>query len=314
MLNAQYNLVLNPSFEDHDTCPDWGNTGLIRFAKYWSNPLYPTSPDYFNACDTGINHPFSVPSNYVGNQMAHTGIAYAGIATYYYALNPVGNNYREYIQNLLSDSLIAGVEYCIKLYVSLADSSRFYCNNLGVYFSPTIVHDTCPWQVDCPLNYLPQFENTAPLTNDSTWTAVSGSFIASGGEKYVLIGNFHDTSGTAATSTGIPISNYHRAAYYYIDDVLVTPCDSLTTDSQIEDNTQLLLYPNPSSGIYFIKLKNPLLIKNIEVYDSRGRLIYSNQRIDLPNYNLNLSSFSGGIYLIRIFTYKKIYQYKISKF
>ena len=74
---SQTNLVPNPSFEIHDTCP---HTDNIALALGW----YPVSndlPNYFNACAPSPYY-FSVPDNIGGYSYAASGNAYAGIVVY----------------------------------------------------------------------------------------------------------------------------------------------------------------------------------------------------------------------------------------
>ncbi|HTF03498.1 MAG TPA: hypothetical protein VK826_05705, partial [Bacteroidia bacterium] len=78
-LKAQVNLVMNPSFEQIDTCPY--NADQVHFASPW-NGLF--TPDYYNACSTGGN---SVPYNTTGYQFAHSGNAYVGLGAYGYYYN-----------------------------------------------------------------------------------------------------------------------------------------------------------------------------------------------------------------------------------
>ncbi len=164
-LMAQANMVPNPSFELYDTCPDF--ISQLQRATYWTNPLTST-PDYFNLCDT--SDIASVPQNRWGYQYAHTGVAYAGIFTAKNLITaPAGNNYREYMQSELIDSMVAGITYCVSFFVSAGDSLDYVADNIGAYFSPTEIHYTCS---PCALPFEPQIENAA---GDSPFFQVLGS-------------------------------------------------------------------------------------------------------------------------------------------
>lgn len=67
------NLVSNPSFEEHQQCPE-GN-GQIFLAESWIN-VYGGN-DYFHEC--GING-WTVPQNSWGYEDARTGQAYGDIS------------------------------------------------------------------------------------------------------------------------------------------------------------------------------------------------------------------------------------------
>jgi len=74
-LNAQ-NLVLNPSFEQIDTCYRDAFGGDHYIAKNWTDPDDKSS-DFFHPC--APNYFFgSVPDNTFGFQYPRTGLSYAG--------------------------------------------------------------------------------------------------------------------------------------------------------------------------------------------------------------------------------------------
>src|SRR5689334_20442653 len=108
------NLVPNPSFEVHDTCPNW--SGFLRHAIPWFDPAPNTGgSDYFNSCapPPPPDASASVPLNTFGFQYARTGNAYAGLTAYYGFPNT-----REYIEVMLLDSLAKGKHYCGGFYVN----------------------------------------------------------------------------------------------------------------------------------------------------------------------------------------------------
>lgn len=304
-ITAQYNLVPNPSFEVFDTCPT--NIGQIRHAMYWSNPLHPATPDYFNFCST--NPSCITPGNQFGYETAHSGVAYSGIITVYQSPIPIGWNYREYLQTELIDTLKQNVNYCIRFFVSPGDSMRYVCNNIGVYFSSSQTLDTCYL---CNLPLTPQFENPATnnLDNRNGWTEISGSYTAMGGEKYIIIGNFHDTASTIFSYVGWGSNNY-QYAYYYIDDVLITPCDSLTNLEELNIDKDFSISPNPSD--YFLIKSQYYLIESIDVYDALGRLIYFNDHVNKRLASIDLLDKKKGVYFLKIKTYKNQFNYKLVK-
>src|SRR5205823_4505513 len=130
----------------------------------------------------GINAP-----NYaVGYQMARTGNAYMGIFCYE---SPCG---MEYIETKLDSTLIFNVEYCVEFYVSLANSYYYGIDKIGAFFS----NDTIKGVSLCKLPYVPQIENPTGnvIMDTSNWIKISGSFIASGNERFMTIGCFHDNA------------------------------------------------------------------------------------------------------------------------
>ncbi|HLG35010.1 MAG TPA: gliding motility-associated C-terminal domain-containing protein [Bacteroidia bacterium] len=214
---AAQNLVPNYSFEMYDTCPN--TSSQIRYSQYWFQPNGPptftwqatSSSDYFNVCGTtGAG----IPSNFAGFQFARTGNAYTGIAFSWFAPVPTA---REYLEVGLISSLTNNKKYCGGYYVSRGEGFRNACDRQGMYFDTDSVFYFSPSYA--PLIRNPQVENTVGnvVTDTVNWVLIKGAFIAQGGERFVLLGNFRDVPST----TTILISSGFAGAYYYIDDVFV---------------------------------------------------------------------------------------------
>lgn len=227
------NLVLNPSFETYSACP----LGPSEFANSvnWSEPFVNavtdtcSTSDLYNACNLLGCLGTSVPCNILGNEPARTGSGYAGIITYEAfsfigCLALFGSGWREYVQAEFSSPLVAGQAYCVSFYISLADNVKFATQDFGVYFSPTRVSINCTTVGSSsalqPLGYNPQLTWTGSwATNESGWTKYQASYIAAGGERYMIIGNFKDDANTQYVC--IDSAAFNPYAYYYIDDVEV---------------------------------------------------------------------------------------------
>ncbi len=285
------NLVSNPSFEDTVACPTT-LTQIDRAAGWMSFSL---TPDYFNACaSASAIPPVSVPHNIWGDQIAHTGNAYAGFVAFQLG----STNSREYVGTQLNQTLIIGQKYFISFWVSSAfgymnpyDYPHLACNNLGARFS-TVSYS--------PNN--PQFANNfahivdTNIINDTiNWIKISGSFIADSAYQYLSIGNFFTDSITNWISIGQSLPN---VAYYYLDDVCVTT-DSLYNDTWtgIENlhESNISIIPNPANT--FIKINGMEGELEINIYDLVGRIV---RHTKINNNLLNTESISNGIYLIKI--------------
>jgi hypothetical protein len=294
LLEAQNNLVPNPSFENHSACP----ASLSEFSKCDSWYAVVESPDYFNACSPTSTYNAGIPQNCLGWQNARTGNAYAGIATG--PLNDTSNSQREYIGCRLNDTLIAGKKYCVEFYVSLSDSSMWGIDRLGIYFSSTIIQNVA---TSSYLHYQPQIESPIGIVYNDTmnWVEISNSFIAVGGEQYITIGNFHPTSQTTSDS----LSGTWYEAYYYIDDVSVTDCGYVGIQSPTLSNG-ISLFPNPSDGTFQLK-GNFTSNTQLHIYNLLGEEII--QPISLPQGNQTIPvelSLAEGIYIYRIISGKDI--------
>lgn len=222
------NLVPNSDMESFVCCP----TGTFQYncIATWNNPNT-ASPEYFNACGSGGG---DVPANSAGNQAAHSGNGYVGLIIGWSA-----SNYREYCQIQLSSVLTAGQTYAVSYWVSLADGSQYSTNRFEAYLSPTVVNNGST-------NVLPFSPQVAPSTgflgDKNNWVQVCGTFVAAGGERYLIVGNFKNTGNTTLTfvSAGLPFCQ--SGGYYYVDDVTLVPgtggCGVLPVD--LNDFTALV--------------------------------------------------------------------------
>ena len=248
------NLVPNPSFETYINCPQ-GPSTFGTDVPPWSTPDTAT-PDYYNVCAVPIPMvpSMDVPSNIQGYQNARTGFGYAGIISADNTIPAFPDDWREYLQVQLTSPLVAGTQYCIEFYWSLADVSPYYVEEIGVYLSNTQIN----LLQSNALPFTPQVEQTGTPLNDTTnWVAFQQNYTAVGGESFITIGNFHNPSSTTTGSTGTAcnIAAGGCFAYYYIDDVSVEAgscCFSSVTPvaPQCETNPPVTLIPTASGGIW----------------------------------------------------------------
>ncbi len=287
---AQVNLVPNYSFEDTVHCPFM--PGQIYYALHWSSPNGGTT-DLLNSCAL-ISSNISVPSNVEGYQLARTGNGYASIVTHYN-----GSDGREYLQTKLDSTLLPLHKYCVKFYVSLCDTQKIACNNIGIYFSDTAIQSTN----QLPFYVSPQIVNniiTNPLTNKINWTEVSGSFLATGGEQYITIGNFLNDANSDTTHVA---GGGFVGSVYYIDDVGVVDCTYDGVDEMGEGGLKVKIMPNPNDGEMTLKYtinrsKNAYLI----IYDVTGVLIkkYPLQSGENNTLIIHETELSNGVYYYKV--------------
>ena len=303
-VKGQVNLVPNGGFEDTVHCPN--DVMQINYTFYWSGI---GTSDYYNSC-SGVSR-VGVPRNCGGFQYARTGNAYAGFYTYFAA----GSNLREYVQVKLDSVLKPMHKYCAEFYVSLADTQKIACNNMGIYFSDTAISNHPPLY-----NFTPQITNditTNPLTDKIGWTKVSGSFIATGGEYYIIIGNYIND----ANSSHITLTTGNQLnTYYYIDDVSVVDCTYAGITEINNPNSEILISPNPTTGVFTIHTAGAA-IKEIKITNVLGETI-TNYELRITNETtVDLSNEAKGIYFVQITvdsagspTYKNVVNRKIIKY
>jgi hypothetical protein len=213
------NLVNNPSFESFSLCPS--AIGQVTYATGWTNPASHTgSPDYLNVC--GPAGTTNTANNYFGNQSPNSGSGYIGLSTWYQSIP----QFREYVQTQLSSPLVAGQTYRIEMYVSLGDNTTHLTDGIQVHFRNSAAAGSGSYN---PLPYTPQVvqPSGSPIGNKTNWTLFSRTFVAAGGEQYMVIGNF---SNDASTSTAFFSAATYTAGYYFIDDVSLTPAATLQAD------------------------------------------------------------------------------------
>ncbi len=288
------NLIPNPSFEDTIQCPDFH--GQIDRTLYWYSPSNGT-PDLLHTCSS--NYDVTIPSNANGYQYPNQGDAYIGLRVY---AGPINTILIEYIQVELTNQLEKNKEYLVEFYVSLADSSMWAVNNIGVYFSDN------PFFIgtESYLNYIPQIINPSsnPLIDTMNWLLISDIYVAEGGEKYLTIGNFSDNLNSDTVFMGGPWGQ----AYYYLDDVSII-LDTSTTIEENKENDILIskIYPNPNSGQLYLDYSLPegkdgkltiysILGEKLEVY----QLEY-----DVKTLIIN-TKLSNGLYYYKIVIDNKI--------
>lgn len=241
VLRGQPNLVPNPSFEKTNMC-QLNHSGIdtiwyddhtkYRDVQFWISPNYET-PDYYNACQNDGGN-YSVPSNQFGYQFAQEGQAYIGIIIY--SDNKVfypNGELREYIQAKLLDTFESGALYRSRFYISPSFHLGAKYNIIGTRNLSMALTRHQPQNTVEPISKVPTSNTTIILppqimdqsiapTDTGAWYEICGLYRATGGERWLTIGNFHTRQNTLtdmirpatdSVSAGITL------AYYYIDNV-----------------------------------------------------------------------------------------------
>jgi gliding motility-associated-like protein len=229
---SQQNLVLNGDMEDFSTCPNGysdptQNPKEIEKCIGWKAPTYGTS-DFFNICATGTN--VDVPNNTLGQQDPFNGEGYLGAYFCGYRGGSGIDGYQgimwwEYVQGKTIIPLEQGKIYKLSMEVSLAEYSDLMINQFGAYFSDFPI--TSPNSKS--LNVVPQcvFNYSGFFKDTLNWMHVESFFLAYGGEKFLTIGNFKDSSSTDTLRRYFfdPFYLSPFLSYFYIDHVVLTEAD-----------------------------------------------------------------------------------------
>lgn len=207
------NMVDNGDF---DNVGKLRRLGQIDAASGWISPTG-ESADVFS--EGGKMPDVMVPENAYGKEDPKEGSGYAGIITYSY--NDKEN--RTYITTRLNTPMKRGMRYKVKFYASLAELAKYSSNKIGAHFSkrelstkdkvPALIVDT---HVEHPKGEI--------FNGMYGWDLVCGEYTASGGEKYITIGNFtanNDVKNERNKKPREVKGTQIIAAYYYIDAISV---------------------------------------------------------------------------------------------
>lgn len=310
LINGSYwataqNLVNNGSFEQVYCGSQY--VTIYKFCDWKVPPNDLNTPDgYHNYSPLNCYPCDCLPDQHTmaGDSYALDGDYFVGILGYY----PQGGqiNAREYIQTELDEPFQAGQAYEIGFGVKYGSRSKYIIDHMGMHISDSAVGPTnaAPLFDLIPVN--PQLDVNQSFGDSSNWTVLSFTYQATGGERFITIGNFvpdsllslqinplYDPSDTVCLLT-----NY--GAYYFIDNVFVYNITSVGHNEQNE----FIISPNPAMNHVFIDVCNITVpVRSINVYTpySNSKLLHLDYDSDCGNrFDINLSDFATGIYLIEI--------------
>jgi gliding motility-associated-like protein len=240
-VNSQ-NLVPNGDFEYHTQPACCGQN--ITTAYPWFSPYWNCRSGYFNTDCTDADNYMGVPFNDCGYQIPHSGNGYAILKVYAFDGN---YNHRYSIEIKLNESLLANTCYHCSFWLNLADRSKYKSNNVQAYFSPDSINDTSHyWCTNLP--FMPQVAYSGTTLIDSiNWFHFDETFVASGGERFLTIGNFLDDSHTSVQLAHM-VSIWTDCTLY-IDDVAVYPCDAPIVSAQAGEDTEICPEDNITLGM-----------------------------------------------------------------
>jgi len=229
--HGQVNYVKNGGFEQYSRCPY--SFDQIKFAINWqpidtiNHPPVDSfgspncTPEYCNTCDSNYGYA-SVPANALFYHYPHIGNGMASVGMYSDESFPTSYK-RDYLQGHLYKPLKANQSYCVTFFVVLDSKSEYSVNHIGAYFDNGIIDTT----QNCGLpqtTHIPQVQTLNVISDTLNWTKIEGSFIATGTETYITIGNFYDKAHTSAVPF-LPGINNSNGAAYLVDDVSVVESD-----------------------------------------------------------------------------------------
>ncbi len=235
-------LIENGSFEDITGKIKKG--GSIDLTTGWISPTK-TAADLYTAIN---KDKLGVPKNMNGSEDAQEGSAYVGFNAFSYG----DKEPRSYVSSKLKLPMRKGQKYCVKFYVSLAESSKYGSNNIAANFSKKQYNISEDKSIIGPSPVM-HVEN--PVFNAMFgWEEICGTYIAEGGEKFLTIGNFKNNGETKSERMKKPsdfTGQQTIRAYYYLDNVSVELIDE-ESDCKCKTDTK-----EKASLVYAVSAVNP---------------------------------------------------------
>lgn len=269
LLDAQPNLVPNPSFEADVGAPPIRKFNWNRYADWKTDSLYtrpgnadiltkswwqPTAgtPDYLNTHSSYLLGFRTKTARTGSGRMAIIGgLAKHSLVSWLF----YQDTYAEYIECRLIKPLEAGKMYSVRYYVALDEKSNFASNHFGAAITKDCVmvsgYHASMWGADPYAQVIASDDHY--ITSDEGWVLVCDTFIAKGGETFLTLGSFagdfpkrvHDVKKSQHGS--LRVAPFNKYAYYYIDDVSLTevlpgqPLCNPPRDSVARDNIVFLI-------------------------------------------------------------------------
>ena len=193
----------------------------LNKAKYWRSIDSVTAIPFIYSTCSGIAN---VPLN-TTYQWPKKGSNYSGCTIYCPPPSCNINYNRGYFRNRLKQTLQSGKIYCVKFYVNIYNVATYGIDGFGAYFGDNSL-DTIT-KCGIPLPYLiPQVQNLNNniITDTLGWTLITGTFVATGNEKHMVLGNFKSD---VATNTVLINPTYLPTVFADVafDEVSCIPLD-----------------------------------------------------------------------------------------
>lgn len=280
--NAQ-NLIPNPGFEEPCQSGTLGN-GFFG-APGWYNANAGTFDFYTTgatdaACGMSAANP-GIWSSYGEFQLPYEGQNMTGGIMF---SEPFC--IRETLQCKLLAPLEADRIYCFSMRVCMSSLYDFACNGVGMGLSNDSITD---FSGSCLIDVaqLVQLQNGQILSDTMNWFLLTGSFVATGGESYLTIGNLRTDNELSVLpfngGTNLPYS------YYYFDDLRLEQCAANTIANVASE--VISIFPNPSTDHFTI---GGISTSDAwQVFDLTGQLIKKGNGPDVITADM-----ASGVYIL----------------
>lgn len=213
-------LVRNGGFEQMDKPPS--TYDQLKNATGWRDATLGLA-DVFAAGASPKT--VGIPVNDYGTCKPYEGEAYAGFCGWKADVQrnfdaydrtdlfkPAWGAYSEYLKGELIHPLLADSTYEVRFHVALASHSDRSILGIGAHFSTLdLFYNNRKFMEEPPQVHLERI-----IEERDTWTEVVGTFVADGGEEYIILGVFPYAGLESKTMVEGADNRY---AYYYIDGI-----------------------------------------------------------------------------------------------
>lgn len=290
-----FSQVTTPDFTHYTSCPK----GLSELNKCigWYQPTGGTT-DYFNACSTGKF--VGVPKNFAGYQQSDNN-TYVGLVTYY---PDYSNEYKEYIGTNFP-ALTVGQTYTMTISVSLADSSAYATDGLGVYFTTYAINNYSGGTM--PVTPQVDYSSYGVIADTANWITLTKSFVADSPYTHLIVGCFKPWSIMKIDSVGN--GGQEKFSYYYIDRIGDPDpdwhglTDTITHPGQYNINYAFPTAFTPNgdglNDYFHIMVSRGLVLEDyaITIFNRQGQRVYfSETRASAWDGKYNGSPAPAGVY------------------
>ena len=178
--------------------------------------------------------------------------------------------------------------YCFSMFVSLGNRQNLAIDRIGGFFSvDSVYEESWPGWFDLPMHV------TSPagvfLTDTAEWILIEGTYEAVV-ERFLLIGNSFDETQTNYLEVDGWGSGWD-VAYYFIDDVSLLPCNTLSTG----EFSGLAIEAEYKWGDLILKSPSGT---NWSLYRSSGKHLDGYQSVGEHSI-IDIGTLSGGLYILQ---------------
>ncbi len=93
------------------------------------------------------------------------------------------------------------------------------------------------------------------------------------------------------------LKDWITTRFNWLDKNMLGKCSTVNTN-KLAENSILKIYPNPSKTV--VNILSGETIATLQIYDLTGKTIYTNQNLNAALAHIDVSTFSPGIYILKI--------------